>query len=79
MQYVHPVKIISYVTLDHNESKIFGYVCSQPNCPTGYQFYALKAEENVRAGAKKFALLTNLTGTACGRHCGLMLWSGIET
>ena len=46
---MHPVKRISFVTPGHDpdDKKIFGYVCSQPDCCTGYTFYALKSE-NVR-------------------------------
>ena len=49
VQHMHPVKRISFVTPDHDpdDKKIFGYVCSQPDCSTGYTFYALKSE-NVR-------------------------------
>ena len=47
MQHTHPVKRILFVTPDPDDKKIFGYVCSQPDCSTGYKLYSLKSE-NVR-------------------------------
>ncbi|XP_066020701.1 probable serine/threonine-protein kinase DDB_G0281745 [Pocillopora verrucosa] len=44
VQHTHPVKRILFVTPDPDDKKIFGYVCSQPDCSTGYELYALKSE-----------------------------------
>ena len=57
MQHLHPVKRISFVTPDPDDQKVFGIVCSQPDCSTGYKFYALESE-NVR-GTKETICFVN--------------------
>ena len=63
MQHTHPVKRILFVTPDPDDKKIFGYVCRQPDCSTGYKLYSLKSE-NVRGTKEIICFVEWNTGNA---------------